>query len=279
VVEVTISLSNLFKQYNVINADVHTRVINSDDRLADRFRKQEAEAQETATQQEQESPEQESAEQEFSAGIEAPKVDLEAIRQEALESAREEAERITAEAQAQAQQFLQDAEQQAQVMLAEQKQLGYEQGLAEAKEEFQQKSDELEEDMRVKKQELFDNYEKKMTGMESDMVDAIIHVFDKVFNIQFEDKRDILMALVNNTLMDVDAGDKIRIHASEADYPMFQEHLDEIQEKVGPDVSVEFVRDSSLSAGECQIETPFGVFDCGVDTELAGLLKDIRSLA
>jgi flagellar biosynthesis/type III secretory pathway protein FliH len=34
-----------------------------------------------------------------------------------------------------------------------------------------------------------------------------------------------------------------------------------------------------MSEGQCQIETPFGVFDCGVDTELASLLKDIRSLA
>jgi flagellar assembly protein FliH len=133
--------------------------------------------------------------------------------------------------------------------------------------------------MRAQKQELADKYEKKMTGMESDIVDAIISVFDKVFNIQFENKRDILLALVNNTLMDVDAGDKIRIHANEKDFPMFQEHLDEIREKTGPDVDVEFVLDNKLAEGQCQIETPFGVFDCGVDTELSSLMKDIRSLA
>jgi flagellar assembly protein FliH len=273
VVEVTISLSNLLKQYFVQNSGDGMRVINSDDRLQERFRKEE-EAKKASQPQEEEA----SAE-EFTEGLESQRIDLEAIRQEAIEAAREEAEKITAEAQAKAQQFLQDAEQQAQVLLAENKQLGYEQGLADAKEEYQQKSDELEEDIRAKKQELFDNYEKKLTGMESDIVDAIIHVFDKVFNIQFEDKREILMALVNNTLMDVDAGDRIRIRSSEEDFPVFQEHMSEIQDKVGADVSVEILRDSEMSEGQCQIETPFGVFDCGVDTELSSLLKDIRSLA
>jgi flagellar assembly protein FliH len=250
-------------------------VINSDDRLQARFRKEEESKNPPASQG------QEDLTEEFTEGLETQRVDadLEAIRQEKLEAAQAEADRIMAEAQAKAQQCLQDAEQKAQQMLAENKQLGYEQGLADAKDELQQKTDALEEDMQAKKQELYDKYENKLTGMESEIVDAIINVFDKVFNIQFEDKREILMALVNNTLMDVETGDRIRIHSSEADFPLFQEHITDIQDKAGPDVNVEIVHDKKLAEGQCQIETPFGVFDCGVDTELSGLLKDIRSLA
>jgi flagellar assembly protein FliH len=270
-------LSNLLKQYYINNAGQGARVINSDDRLQARLQKENEALKQTV------SKEQEETAEEFKEGIELKEeietVDVEAIRQEAIEAARAEAEKITAEAQEKAKQFMKDAEQQAQAMLAENKQLGYEQGLADAKDEFQQKTDALEEDMRAQKKELFDNYEKKLTGMESDIVDAIIHVFDKVFNIQFEDKREILMALVNNTLMDVEAGDRIRIHANDEDFPTFEKHMPEIQDKVGANVEVEMVRDNNLSEGQCQIETPFGVFDCGVDTELSGLLKDIRSLA
>ena len=40
----------------------------------------------------------------------------------------------------------------------------------------------------------------------------------------------------------------------------------------------EFVKDNKLSDGQCKIETPYGVVDCGVDTQLSALLKDIRSL-
>lgn len=47
---------------------------------------------------------------------------------------------------------------------------------------------------------------------------------------------------------------------------------------VGKDVAIEFVKDNKLSDGQCKIETPYGVVDCGVDTQLSALLKDIRSL-
>jgi flagellar biosynthesis/type III secretory pathway protein FliH len=33
-----------------------------------------------------------------------------------------------------------------------------------------------------------------------------------------------------------------------------------------------------MEQGICRIETEFGVFDCGLDTELKNLYKDIRSL-
>jgi flagellar assembly protein FliH len=260
----------------VANSGEGVRIINSNERMEAKFGAPKAAAQPEP--QESSAPE-EKGEAGFTEGIEPQNVDVEAIRREAIEEAKKEAERITAEAEAQAQKCLKEAQDQAQLMLAEHKQLGYQNGLKEAEEELQQKSDALEQDMRVQRQELADNYEKKLNGMESDIVDAIINVFDKVFNIQFEDKRDILLALVNNTLMDVDTGDKIRIHANEKDYPLFQEHMTELQEKTGPDVEIEFVRDNKLAEGQCQIETPYGVFDCGVDTELASLMKDIRSLA
>jgi len=51
-----------------------------------------------------------------------------------------------------------------------------------------------------------------------------------------------------------------------------------MQDIVGKDVAIEFVKDNKLSDGQCKIETPYGVVDCGVDTQLSALLKDIRSL-
>ena len=52
--------------------------------------------------------------------------------------------------------------------------------------------------------------------MEKDIVDAVIQVFDKVFKIQFEEKRELLLQLVNGALLDIDPGDKIRIHTNRA---------------------------------------------------------------
>ena len=40
----------------------------------------------------------------------------------------------------------------------------------------------------------------------------------------------------------------------------------------------EIINDAKLGAGDCQLETNFGIFDCSVDMELNNLIKDIRSL-
>ena len=113
---------------------------------------------------------------------------------------------------------------------------------------------------------------------EKDIVDAVIQVFDKVFKIQFEEKRELLLQLVNGALLDIDPGDKIRIHTNRSDEETLKEHLAQMQDIVGKDVAIEFVKDNKLSDGQCKIETPYGVVDCGVDTQLSALLKDIRSL-
>ena len=52
----------------------------------------------------------------------------------------------------------------------------------------------------------------------------------------------------------------------------------EIREIVGQKVSIEFVHDAKMQDDQCKIETSFGVFDCGIDTQLENLLKDIKSL-
>ena len=137
---------------------------------------------------------------------------------------------------------------------------------------------EKEQGLETRKQELESQYEKNVNAMEGDIVDAVIQVFDKVFHIQFENKREILYSLVKNVLMDIEVGDEIRIHVNEANREIIEAHMDEIREIVGQKVSIEFVHDAKMQDDQCKIETSFGVFDCGIDTQLENLLKDIKSL-
>ena len=137
---------------------------------------------------------------------------------------------------------------------------------------------EKEQGLETRKQELESQYEKNVNAMEGDIVDAVIQVFDKVFHIQFENKREILYSLVKNVLLDIEVGDEIRIHVNEENREIIEAHMDEIREIVGQKVAIEFVHDAKLKDDQCKIETSFGVFDCGIDTQLDNLLKDIKSL-
>ncbi len=262
-------MSNLLKQCYVVDSSKGMRIINSNIRMDERLR-------ELGTPvhiPEEESVEFPSVEEEVQ-----PQIDVEQIRREAMEAARLEADQITAAARQEAENILARAREHSEVLFEEQKRLGYEEGARLKEAELKQQGERLEADYRAREQELSDSYQEKLSHMEEDIVDALIPVFDKVFRIHFEDQRQILVALVMNTLMDVEPGDKIRIRTGDKDRTVLEQHMEELQELTGRGVSIEFVHDNKMTDGQCQIETAYGIFDCSVDTELSNLMKDIRSL-
>ena len=262
-------MSNLLKQCYVVTSGTGTRIINSNERVRERlkeFMPQDTEA--------------EGADAGFSQGIEAQPVelDVEALRKEALNQAAIEADQITSAAKEDAARIRSEAETNAAALYEEQKKLGYEEGARQREEELTREHEAQMEALHAQKTQLEEQYAKQCETMEKDIVDAVIQVFDKVFGIQFENKKELLLHLVNGALMDIDPGDKIKIRANRADEELLKEHLSQMQELVGKDVAIEFAKDNKLADGQCKIETPYGVVDCGVDTELSALLKDIRSL-
>lgn len=269
-------MSNLLKQCYVVNSGIGTRVINSNERVRQKL----SELEKTSAAEQGNAQGMESGENGFAEGIEAEKVkvDVEAIRKEVLDKASAEADEITSAAKEDAERIRREAEEKADTLLNEQSRRGYEEGAKKREEELQKEHEKMLQSLQAEKQQLEEQYQEKRSNMEKDIVDAVIQVFDKVFKIQFEDKREILLQLVNATLMDIDPGDGIRIRTNRDDEAMLKEHLEQMQEIVGKDVTIEFVKDNKLSDGQCKIETPYGVADCGIDTQLSSLLKDIRSL-
>ena len=274
-----ISLSNLLKQCYVVNSDGGKRIINSDQRLEkSRLHNNEVNIhKELPIMPKLDGiaalPTGDPAQE-----IQKIKAEAEKIRQVTLEVAKREAQSSIENAQVNAQQILQNAGEKANKLMEEQKQLGYAEGGKEKEAALEAQYREKEKELETRKQELEMQYEQSVNEMEGDIVDAVIQVFDKVFRIQFEKKREILYSLVRNVLMDIEVGDEIRIHVNEENRKVIETHMEEIREIVGQKVSIEFVHDAKLQDEQCKIETSFGVFDCGIDTQLENLLKDIKSL-
>ncbi len=265
-------MSNLVKQNYVVNMPKKdTRVIDSNDLIDLRL-------QELRLAQVKKTVEAAADSDGFVEGLAAAEIAAEPTQEEILNSAREEAENIVGDAKSKADQLLSEAEQKAKLLYDEQKTLAYQEGASKAGAEIEEARRKLEEEYQAKLDENDAAYKLRMDNIEGDLVDAIIQVFDHVFRIQFEDKREMLLALVNNTLSNIDSGKHFRIHISPEDIPLMEEHLDEIQKTAGYDAVIELVKAANLKPGDCQIETDFGMFDCGLDTELKNLYKDIRSL-
>lgn len=283
-------MSNILKQYRVAGEDKNVRVINSNSMIkqifadsishpADSYTGISSDAQSSLGK--TKSLNLDTQESGFNDGINAAvvtEIDVSAEKERLLEEAKLEADSILDKAKAEASRLLDEAKQRAQILYADNKSKGYEEGLAECQREFDEKEISLRQELSDKESALKSKYDAYSKELESDLIDAIIQVFNKVFKIQFDDKKDILFHLVENTMSNIEVGKEFRIHVDHSNYKFMMSHLAEIQERIGNDIDIEVVNDANLDTSGCFIETSFGVFDCGIDMELNNLVKDIRSL-
>ena len=286
-------MSNLVKQYFVNTSTEEARVINSNHKIEEKLREYEMNNQNRLV---QGAPDEDGFVQGLSAAVleESDLVAGSEIEEysdngdedfdeqinidDILASARIEAQQIIQDAKNKADALMEDAFNQSNELFEKKRIEGYETGKAQLEEERANMMAQLQEELRMKTEGLEEVYRNKQESLEGDLVDAIISVFCKVFNIQFENKREILLHLVKNTLMNVEIGKSFKIHVSQNNFKFINEHLTDIRERVGNDVDIEIVNDANLNSENCLIETEFGVFDCGIDMELNNLINDIRSL-
>lgn len=272
-----ISLSNLLKQYFVVSNDDDRRIINADERFVNRnIIKNDVQL----SGQEELIPGSEEILDGFLAGLDAEEVytEPEITAEDLLEQARIQADTIIATAQAEAIRIADNARVEAEKLCEKSKLEGYNEGSARLRAEVADEKARMQEELIELKHQLKEEHKLKMEAMESDIIDAVIKVFRHVFNIQFDNKKQILLYLVHNTLMNVEVGKEFHIRVSSANYKFFESRIGDIKEKIGNDIDIEIVNDMTLGPEDCIIETESGVFNCGIDMELSNLEKDIRSL-
>ena len=272
----TRSLSNLYKQYLVQNQSDNVRVIDPNTLL-------ELRAAKLLERQREEEKRQALLAQSFEAGIVRTDTEyIEEIKEEELvdpvEAAKEEAERILSEARAQAELITQKAQADAIALCEEYKAQGYTEGASTKERELQELKERLETDFALQNQMLESEYIRKRDNMEAELVDVILEVFNKVFHIQFDSKKHILMHLINDAILNIEGDRNFRIKVADSNVLFLENHREDIIERVGHGIELEFIADSSMDGNECLIETDSGIFDCSLETQLENLIKDIKSL-
>lgn len=196
-----------------------------------------------------------------------------------IEQATEEAERILAEAKAQADAVLKQAYLDAKNLREEAKVQGVAEANVTMQKTLKEKREALEAAYSTRKRDLEQEYTSKRDNMESDLVDVILEVFNKVFHIQFDNKKHILMHLINDAILNIEGDRKFRIKVADSNVLFLENHREDIMERVGHGIELEFIADSTMDGNGCLIETDSGVFDCSLGTQLENLIKDIRSLS
>ena len=258
------SLSNLYKQRFVTSEANSTRVINSNQMVADKLEKLRREEEQARLRAARKAMAEEDGT--FTEGIVSEETEL-FTREEAEQlfiQTNEQTEQLLSEARKQAEGIIQNAGIQAEQLKNQAKTLGYEEGLARGKEEAEQIKIKEMQALSEEREAFLEEKEQEFKQLEPKLLDVVLQVVEKVFHIQFQDKKEILEYLILNAIHNIKGCKEFRIHASEDNYPYIASHLKDIRTKVGTEYSIEVLTDASLEENKCVIETDSGMFDCSL---------------
>ena len=156
---------------------------------------------------------------------------------------------------------------------------GYVAGEAKAKAEAEAILNSKLRDLANKEQELLMDYQNKVNELEPRLAETIFTVISEITKVIAEDKKEVVLNLVNTVLSDNPIGRNFFIRVSKDDADFLRENKDKIVGVTNKDINIEIIADSLMKSNECLIETDFGVFDSSLDVQLSNLAKDIKLLA
>ena len=277
--------SNLYKA-GFIHLGESARIIDMNEILEQRLKEE--------AQRRSREPELVAAQDGFTEGLDAEKVDVllepdaetasmqnasiqeqEQLNRE-VEAARNELAGLQARIEQEKEQAQLEIEQMKAKAFEEANEQGYQEGYRKGLDSVQELQKQCEDERLQQEQE----YQKKLEEMEPLMVDTLCDVYSHIFKVEAKEHKELVLKLLQDTLLKVDGTGSIIVHVAKEDYAYVQEQKAALLEEAGMQSgSVEIVSDAALARAQCMIETEGGVYDCSLDTELAELKRRLMLLA
>ncbi|MGN1206150.1 MAG: FliH/SctL family protein, partial [Eubacterium sp.] len=191
---------------------------------------------------------------------------------------KEEAEFLVKEAKREAEQLHNEAvlqiQEEMQRAIEEGRNQGYQEGWSQAEQEIARKEQEIDDAARNQKREL----QEYVDGIEKKYVDVLIALLQKLTGILIEDRDDLMLYLIQTTVRDLEPSDRYCIRVSQEDIYEVESNKDKILQEIGQETTLELVEEKGLEKGQCVIETQSQMVDCGFQTQLDTLIRDLKML-
>ena len=197
-----------------------------------------------------------------------PQVDVSAI----LEEAENQAQAILEDARSQAEQLKNQAiEEGRNEGRAAGHDEGYQAGMAEV--------ESMKQQLLQEEAELQAEFEKRVEELEPMLINTLTGIYEHIFHVSFAEQKEVIFYLIQDALKNIEGGRNMIIHVSANDYGFVSMQKKELLEGISGADSAEIVEDVTLKPNECYIETDSGIFDCSLETQLAGLKRQLRLLS
>ena len=265
-------MSNLVKSRNIVCNQNEKKVIDYNDLISAKIMKI------------REAIEQESRDKklDFVAGINADTAielldeENENVEKVDLESVNREAERIIDRANEDARAIVERAKQEADMIRSDNARIGREEGYEEGRTQAETEFADLKRQVEEERLQMELDYNDRVNEIEPLLVDTILQVFEKVTHVLAEDKKDLVLNLVNDVLNKTEVSKEFLIRVSAEDYQFMQDNRDRINGVASEQVQIDIVEDHTFRKGQCMIESDSGIYDCSLDIQLDNLISAIK---
>ena len=217
-------------------------------------------------------------EEEIAQFCENAKQKLQNELQKLKEAAEEECRLLRMEAEEECKKMVSDSakatEEEKQHVLAEAQKSGYEEGRLRA----EQEAEALRQELVRKIEEQEADYTNRINELEPDIIELIVGMVHNLTGVLLEERREIILHLIRHSLLGVENSNSFILRVAKEDYEFLnsqkQELLNELQGN-----KIEIVIDPMLKTSQCTIETDTRIIDCSLDVQLKNLTSDLKMLA
>ena len=280
-VEVTRSLSNLIK-YPFVNLEGKEAFIINHDKDDDGFEALDLGAEKISEENGEDGVnlvnEQEELlpDSQFEPGMNV--INGDAILEEERAKCRIQARKIVDDANEQADFILSQAREESEHIKEESFQKGYNEGFQKGEDEAKGQYNRLETELNEKIEHHEKEYNEMIDDIEPRYVKVIISLIQKITGVLMEDRDDLIIYLIKNSIGNLDKSAHYTFRISGEDSFIVESHKKEIKEILGEDVSVEYIEEKDLKKDECIIETDNQMVDCGLKTQLDNLIETLKMM-
>jgi len=126
------------------------------------------------------------------------------------------------------------------------------------------------------KNETTSEREAAITRLEPELVELIIRIVKKLISDNIKVNPQVILHLIRQGLKQTSFKGDITLRVSKDDYDNVVKNQDELLKSVEGGAKLAIERDVALSAGDCLIETPFGIIDSSLDMQYEEVKESLR---
>ncbi len=155
---------------------------------------------------------------------------------------------------------------------------GYDEGLNKGHIEILNKQQSLIKDAEDIKKLAQAEYINLINSSEEDIIKIIFEAINKIFGHYLKIEPEFTSAIIKEVLSKFKVFDNIIIKVSETDYDIIKNNKTKILKESAYKGELIIEKDITLLKGDCIIDTPTGIFDIGIKTQIESMKKSFYNI-